>query len=178
MYRKTAMIIILILLLAPAGIEASGLTDIIEVYRGGIQIIIDNQQVVLEEEPFIYNGRVYVPLRFIGAELGQQIEWIPSQRAVVVSSPGLDIAIEECRPDLGEIFIYGQVLDIDYNNFLITIEQHYDDNSIPVDNPLSITHDVVIRRDNRNIHFYQLKAGDVGGFIMNTSGKIRGIVMS
>jgi hypothetical protein len=76
------------------------------------------------------------------------------------------------------VFVYGEILDIDYHNYFISIEQHFDDNSIPVANPLKVISNVAIRRKNSNIHFYQLKVGDVGGFIVNKNGEVRGIVVS
>ena len=82
----------------------------------------------------------------------------------------------ECgRP---RVFVYGEILDIDYHNYFISIEQHFDDNSIPVANPLKVISNVAIRRKNSNIHFYQLKVGDVGGFIVNKNGEVWGIVVS
>ena len=44
----------------------------------------NNYAYVLDEAPFIKNDRTFVPLRFIGEALGADVEWIASERKIVV----------------------------------------------------------------------------------------------
>jgi hypothetical protein len=180
MPRKIAAAVIIFIILTSLTINASGIAEMIEVHRGNIRVVIGNRQVELEEQPFIYNDRVYVPLRFISTALDRDVEWNPVIRAVVISNPDLKLPLTECRPDEGETFVYGEITDIDYKDYTITIHQHFDDNSTPADNPLPVSRDVVIilQRDaEKNIHFYQLKSGSTGGFILDSGGRVRGIII-
>ncbi|MBA1334229.1 MAG: hypothetical protein HPY66_1938 [Firmicutes bacterium] len=181
MSKKTILIAIIMLLLASTGISAEGLGETIEIFRGNIRIVVDNTEVSLEEEPFIHNDRVYVPLRFVSSVLGKDVDWVPEARAVIISSAGHYRPLGECRPDLGEIFVYGEVKRVSYENFSVEIEQHFDDNSIEIENPLSFRQDAVIvfqgGSGSENLHFYQLRPGDTGGFILNSSGQVRGAVI-
>jgi hypothetical protein len=180
MLKKTAAAAIIILLLAPLIINAEGISQAIEVHRGDIGIIIDGRKTQLEEQPFIYNGRVYVPIRFISTAFGMDVDWNNEIRAVVINSPDYNFPLAECRPEEGEAFVYGKITGIDYENYTITIHQHFDDNSIPVDNPLRVNRDaiIVMQRDQRkNMHFYQLKIGSTGGFILDAGGTVRGIII-
>jgi hypothetical protein len=181
MWKKALFIAIIILTLTNVSIKASVSKEQIEVYRQYIQVIVDNNSIELEEQPFIYNNRVYVPLRFVSNALGKEVEWVATQKAVLIKSPGLFIPVPENRPDVGEIFVYGKITGIDYENYTMNIEQHFDDNSIAIKNPLKVNHNVVVvlqGNGKKNIHFYQLKEGDVGGFILNSNGSVRGIIIS
>lgn len=181
MYRKIIFTAIIIILLIPSNIKGSGLLEKIEVYRGNIKIAVNNTPVELEEQPFIYNNRVYVPLRFISDALGEKVEWIPESRAVIIKELDLNVSLDDCQPEMGEIFVYGKILNIDYENYRIEIEQHFDDNSIEISPFLSVSRHVVVMlqgNDEKNIHFFQLRKGDTGGFILDSSGRVRGIIVS
>lgn len=180
MLPRASVAAVIILLITSLTINAAGLFEEIRVYRGGINLVVDNREIVLDEQPFICNERVYVPIRFVSAALGMDVDWNAETRTVVVNSPDFNFPLAECRPDEGEVFVYGAITDIDYANYTITIHQHFDDNSIPVANPLRVNRDAVIimQRDQRkNIHFYQLKRGSTGGFILDSGGMVRGIII-
>jgi len=177
---KTAAAAVIFLILTSLTISAAGTSETIEVHRSGMQILVDGRPVDLEQQPFIYNDRVYVPVRFICTALDRDVDWNPDIRTVVINNPKLRFPLTECRPDEGELFVYGEIIDIDYEAYTITIQQHFDDNSIPVQNPLAVNRDVVIilhQNDERNIHFYQLKCGNTGGFILDSGGMVRGIII-
>ncbi len=181
MSKKTILAITLMTLLMQGSALGSAVMEKIEVYRGDIKIVINNTPVQSEYEPFIYKNRVYVPLRFVSESLEKDIEWVPASHSVVIRDRDFGMELEDCRPDRGEVFVYGEILDIDYNNYTIRIEQHYDDNSKPVGPVLSVRTDAVIllrTGAQENIHFYQLKKGDTGGFILDSKGTVRGIIVS
>ncbi len=180
MSRKIAVIVAILLAFTGLTISAAGLFESIEVYRGNVKVFIDSRQVELEEQPFIYNGRVYVPIRFVSTALGREVDWNPEIRTVMINNPDIKLPLAECRPDEGEIFIYGEIVHINYENYTITIQQHMDDNSIQVKNPLQVSRNVVIviqENAAKNIHFYQLKSKCTGGFILDSDGMVRGIII-
>jgi len=41
---------------------------------------------VLDVAPFIYNGRTYVPLRFISEALGKEVRWDDQNRVVYIET--------------------------------------------------------------------------------------------
>ena len=177
---KTTVAAVIFLILTSLTINAAGTAETIEVHRSGVQILVDGRPVDLEQQPFIHNARVYVPIRFICTALDRDVEWNPDIRTVVINNPDLRFPLTECRPDEGELFVYGEIIDIDYEAYTISIQQHFDDNSISVQNPLAVNRDAVIilhQNDEKNIHFYQLKCGNTGGFILDSDGMVRGIII-
>ncbi len=72
----------------------------VEIFINGSEIVLaigKNKALVNGEEkqidenpnvvPFIMNGRTFLPLRFIMESTGSSVEWIPSERSVVIVSP-------------------------------------------------------------------------------------------
>jgi len=180
MLSKISAAAIILVIITSATISAAGLFEEIQIYLGDIKVVADNREVELEEQPFIYNGRVYVPIRFVSAALGMDVDWNDETKTVIINSPDFKFPLAECRPEEGEVFVYGEITGIDYENYTLTIHQHFDDNSIPVTNPLRVNRDAVIvmqKNGRKNIHFYQLKRGSTGGFILDSGGKVRGIIV-
>lgn len=67
--------------------DADGIDDLTDEGKlifqiGSGNVTSGNVQKVLEVPPFIQNSRTMVPLRFIGEELGAEIEWYPEERKV------------------------------------------------------------------------------------------------
>ena len=180
MLKRTLSTAIILVIITSSTITAAGLLEEIKAYRGDIKVVADNREIELEEQPFIYNGRVYVPLRFVSNALGMDVDWNDETKTVIINSPDFKFPLAECRPEEGEVFVYGEITGIDYEDYTVTIHQHFDDNSIPVTNPLRVNRDVVIvmqRNGRKNMHFYQLKSGSIGGFILDSGGKVRGIII-
>jgi hypothetical protein len=50
-------------------------TKTITVTYRNISIYVNGQKKIPDDEPFIYNGRTYVPLRFISEALNKEIKW-------------------------------------------------------------------------------------------------------
>lgn len=180
MLKRILSTAIILVIITSATISAAGLLEEIQVYRGDIKVVADSREIELEEQPFIYNGRVYVPLRFVSNALGMDVDWNGETKTVIINSPDFKFPLAECRPEEGEVFVYGEITGIDYENYTVTIHQHFDDNSIPVNNPLRVNRDVVIvmqLNGRKNMHFYQLKKGSTGGFILDSGGSVRGIIV-
>jgi len=67
--------------------DADGIDDVMEssnlIFKiGDENVLSGNIRKVLEVPPFIQNGRTMLPFRFIGEELGAEIEWYPEERKV------------------------------------------------------------------------------------------------
>ena len=75
--KKIVLIILAVaLFLTSVGIilASSGNKTITITYRN-ISIYIDGTKKVPDDEPFIYNGRTYVPLRFVSEALDKEVKW-------------------------------------------------------------------------------------------------------
>jgi hypothetical protein len=73
----TVLIAVLCIFVVSANVvvfAAFGTKTITVTYRN-ITIYVNGQKKTPEEEPFIYNGRTYVPLRFIAEALNKEVKW-------------------------------------------------------------------------------------------------------
>ncbi len=50
-----------------------------------IKIYINNELRSVDPEPFIENGRTYVPIRFIAETFGSQVDWDADQKKVTIN---------------------------------------------------------------------------------------------
>lgn len=66
-------------------VAKSGTRSISVAYRN-IKITLQGKQVSTTEEPFIYEGRVYVPLRLLSEQMGQKVTWNSATSTVAISS--------------------------------------------------------------------------------------------
>jgi predicted secreted protein len=76
----------LILSLALGVYAATGSKQIEVTYRD-ISIQMNGKPVVADQEPFIFDGRTFVPLRFVAQALGQNVTWDDSKSQVRVAKP-------------------------------------------------------------------------------------------
>lgn len=182
MKKKTILLVLLFLLTLSVTFSfADSYFREIEVYFDNIQIVIENKLLDLEEQPFIYQGRVYVPLRFVSNKLGYTVGWDGKTKTVTIDRPDSPAIIEPCNPKNGESFVYGQILSINYKEKKIKIEQHMDDNSVKVFGELVADNNiaVILQRNSHHfqISFSDLKVGDIVGIILTKDKKIRGIIV-
>ncbi|MBM7614234.1 copper amine oxidase N-terminal domain-containing protein [Alkaliphilus hydrothermalis] len=174
--------IITLLLFAGSSLSwgATVLQDI-QVYFDNIQININDEVVESEDEPFIYDNRVYVPLRTVSEGLKQKVIWDAENKTVVIGEKIESELLEPTDPYKGEAFVYGEIMKIDYDNKLIEIEQHMDDNSREVFEALSPTEDaiIVLKRNEHQfpIHFEDVRVGDIVGIILTVDNEIRGMIV-
>lgn len=63
----------------------------IKVTYRNISIYVNGQKKTPEEEPFIYNGRVYVPLRFISEALNKNVTWNGTNNRIDINDKGVGI---------------------------------------------------------------------------------------
>lgn len=178
-YIKLFGTFLLILIISSASVFAIENSKNIKIFYRNINIKLNNKNIKLDEEPFIFNNRVYVPLRFISESFGFKILWDENENTVSISTFE-DFA--EVNPFDGERFVYGEILNIDRKNRKISIYQHIDDNSIFEEPNLKISENVIIilQRNNKkmNLDFKDLKIGDNVGIIIDRNNEARGIIIN
>lgn len=177
--RKLFIMILIIIGFISSTVLADSIVKEIKVYFRDIIIEIDDKEVLIDTQPFIYNNKVYVAVRELVEELNGEVEWHAEYSKVKIKSYK---DFPECDYYDGEIFVYGIVTALDKEEKIITIEQHLDDNSMDVKPDLEIRDDVVIilqRNDKKmNLDISDLKAGEDLGLILDKNGLVRGIIIS
>lgn len=58
--------------------------NLIEVFYNVERIVVNGSTYSPEQKPFIYNGSVYVPLRFIGESFGKKVSWDSNIKTVFI----------------------------------------------------------------------------------------------
>ncbi len=58
--------------------------NLIEVFYNVKQIVVNGSTYSPQQKPFIYNGSVYVPLRFIGQSFGKKVSWDSNIKTVFI----------------------------------------------------------------------------------------------
>jgi hypothetical protein len=78
-----------VILLGVNSAWASQILQAIYVDFNPIRIIIDGHERTPSADmaPFIYNGRVYVALRYVGEAFGKQVDWNGQTRTVAITDP-------------------------------------------------------------------------------------------
>lgn len=171
--------IILFFVISTLSVVATENFDEIKVLYRNIKVYVNQKYVPLNEEPFLYNDRVYIPVRFVSESLNASVLWNEEENAVSIFTFR---DFEETKPLDGERFLYGEILSIDKDKRTLDIYQHIDDNSIQEDKSLKVSKDVVIllqRNEKKiNLDFNDLKVSDIAGLIINKENEVRGIVIS
>jgi len=85
----------------------------IELYIGNKQATVDGQIHTLDASPYIYQGRTYVPLRFLTESLGARVEWKAGQRRV-------DIKFAQSQPRVFAYYYYSPREELEKNAHLFT----------------------------------------------------------
>ncbi len=87
---RRVVILILTLTLVTGGQALAGsswLTKQISVAYRSIKISIDGQDLSTDTEPFIFQGRTFVPLRAIGEAFGKEVTWDAANNRVIIGEP-------------------------------------------------------------------------------------------
>lgn len=94
---------------------ASQITKSIQATYNNIKIIVDGQQVSTNKnnEPFIYNGTTYLPIRAVGEAVGKQVSWDGRTNTVYLGdspvSSGEQYLVDVCPPYEGGGWTYESV---------------------------------------------------------------------
>ncbi|WP_026476681.1 copper amine oxidase N-terminal domain-containing protein [Alkaliphilus transvaalensis] len=182
MLKKLTVSILTFILLAYSSLSwGATLFEEITVYYNNIQVRFQDESLTLDEEPFMYNERIYLPIRAISEGLGYQIDYDEHTHTVTISDKTALEKLPAANPLEGEAFVYGEIRKIDFEKKLIEIEQHIENNSREVFEGLSPIDDAVflLKRNAHhfNISFEDLKVGDVVGIILTKENEIRGMIV-
>jgi spore germination protein YaaH len=85
----------------------------IELFIGNTQARVDGKAYTLDAPPYIYQGRTYVPLRFLSENLGARVVWQASQRRV-------DIQFSQSQPRVFAYYYYTPWDELEENAHLFT----------------------------------------------------------
>lgn len=95
---KRVLLIIFLLALfggSQAFADDSWIKKQIEVAYNNISIIIDGKEFYSSQQPFIHQGRTYVPLRAVGEALGKQVVWDEINNRVLINDVGAPAVVAQ-----------------------------------------------------------------------------------
>jgi len=75
-----------------------------------INILVDGKQIISDVSPQVINGRVLVPIKFVGEALGATVEWVSGKDMVTVNKGSIAIALFLDSPNAN---INGQTVALD-----------------------------------------------------------------
>ena len=81
-----ALLTVVLVLAVAAGVSAATGTKSVSAIFRNIKIVADDKVIQTESEPFIVNGRTFVPLRAISEALGAWVDWNQATSTVTVKS--------------------------------------------------------------------------------------------
>ncbi|HHX62989.1 MAG TPA: copper amine oxidase N-terminal domain-containing protein [Epulopiscium sp.] len=85
--RKCTTVFVGTLLLTTV-VQATSLTKKIDATFKNIQVYYNNQQKTMAQEPFLYNGSVYLPVRAVSELVDKNVDWNSSTNSVFVTDKG------------------------------------------------------------------------------------------
>lgn len=179
--KRGFIFILLILCIGTSFSLAANYLNKVEGYERDFSIVTDKGSLSLQEKPVIINNRIYLPLKNIAEILEYKASWNEAAETVTLLKPNLEEILPPCNPFDGEYFIYGEIRGIDFQKYLIYIEQHIDDNSKEVFGDLQLQEDaaLVLQRNSHfmKINFKDLKVGDIVGLVLTIDDEIRGMII-
>lgn len=174
---KVTMTVILILSLVTFGVYGIGNDNVSIEKDNEIKISINDQQIELDNQ-YLINGKLFVPIRDVFEKIGS-VKWVKEDKTVRVTTYN---NFAECDYTKGEHFIYGVITDIDLDKGTLLIEQHFDDNSKEVIQPLFLNKETIImleRNDKRmNLDIKDLKCGDGFGAVLDRDNWVKGMILT
>lgn len=87
-FTRRSAIILAGTLIFTTVVYGSTITKKIDATFRGIKVFYNNDQKTMAQEPFIYNGSVYLPVRGVGELVDKNIQWDSARNAVFVSDKG------------------------------------------------------------------------------------------
>lgn len=100
--KKTAMVFAGTLLLTTV-VQAASLTKKIDATFRNIKVHYNNQQKTMEQEPFIYNGSVYLPVRAVAELVNKNVDWNSTTNSVFVADKAgtvSDVLVQQLQAEL------------------------------------------------------------------------------
>lgn len=177
---KKACLILGICILLSSIVLAEGNFETVQAYLKNTNIKTPNASKVV---PALYYGKdIYIPAQILSTDLNYTVTFNQENNTLALQN---NVAFEDFAPSnpwVGENFVYGQILKIDRDNKIMTIEQHFDDNSISIEPNIKVSEKVIIvyQRNNKkmNLDFEDLKIGDIIGTVLTKECIARGIILT
>lgn len=88
--RLVFTVFVSFIVIGSAVVYGENIVKTIQVTYRNISIQVNGRIVSSDQEPFIYQGRTFVPLRTIGEALGKTVEWDNSKNQVVINDTSAD----------------------------------------------------------------------------------------
>jgi len=143
-------------------------------------VSINKENTNCTADAIFFQDRIYIPLRSAAEILNVSVEWDDGANAVYLKQQNEFKDFPETDPWIGERFVYGEITGIDKFNYIITIEEHIDDNSIHTEPDISVSKDVIIilqrNKKKMNLDFEDLCVGEYIGLVLDSAGTVRGII--
>jgi len=98
----TALLTVVLVLAIAVGVSATTGTKSISAIFRNIQIIANGKFVATEAEPFIVNGRTYVPLRAISEALGAWVDWNSATNMVTIKGGTSSAEVEALKAQMAQ----------------------------------------------------------------------------
>ena len=182
MKKSISLILIIIILVICASTVATATMSFNEITALIKPISIKTNKAFYTTDTLFHEDHIYVPLRNIVEALNASVEWDGSTQTVNIAPQQNFVDFPETDPWTGERFVYGEILGMDQTNYVLTIEEHIDDNSIYLEPDITVSRDVVVilqrGKKSMNVDFEDLKVGEYVGIILNSEGKARGIILN
>jgi hypothetical protein len=100
--RLVALLLVVLLLGIYGVAQAATITKTLKAVYRNIALVVDGKVAQVDEEPFIVDGRVYVPLRHVAQILGAKVDWDDANsRVVITTAPKSDPAAEQAKYQQG-----------------------------------------------------------------------------
>lgn len=123
------------------------------------QIFVNENLVSFQEPLFVEKGRLYIPVRFIGEQLGAAVEWNSIERSVVIKTPLNDVL---------KFYLDSQKVILNASDYMMDVSPIIRDERLylPVRHVSELLHLKVTWLDEQNaIHLksvplYEVKKGD------------------
>jgi hypothetical protein len=71
--------------IAMVGMSSFAEMKSIDAFYNGIKILVNGNEIKTDSEPFILNGRTYVPIRFVAEALNMEVKWNESKNQVEIA---------------------------------------------------------------------------------------------
>jgi hypothetical protein len=88
--RLVFTVFVSFIVIGSAVVYGENIVKTIQVTYRNISIQVNGRIVSSDQEPFIYQGRTFVPLRTIGEALGKTVEWDNGKNQVVINDTPAD----------------------------------------------------------------------------------------
>lgn len=178
--KKVSISLCFVCLLSTISIAGEAF-DLISAYSTITNIQIQNKNYTPVATLF-YDHETYIPLDLLNENLHCST-FIDEKTNTIQLKNDLSFQdFSETNPLKGETFVYGEIIQINKDQNIFTVEQSFDDNSLYVEPNIHVSRDAIIileRNDKKmNIEFDDLRIGDFVGVTLNKKGIARGILLT